>query len=361
MTLNRGTLPQEFFDITSDMLLVQPEPQYLHGAMLQAAMGASLTQVSDIGLPFRMLGGAGAMYGSTADDRLALEDKALSVEAVKVIAELGKKPGHTVRVNRPAFANTTYTQASRTVPSGATISTTPIDVSSEQVAITIQRFAGPYDSTNSRVAPFGLERFDSSMSIHKFASIAGKHLKRDYDRFIDAVGVLLWASGSTTIRPTGFTADNDSTAAGDAAMSYDVLSRVETQLDTANIPYFANGMRMCVLHPRQVEQLRGDPAFQRLSVFQPDKNPLRQCYVASVGNLAIYKSNTLTTATNGSSVVMYRGQAFGPGMIGCGVSRIPEVLPSTADNYGETPLVIWLSYLGFQVLDNRFGCLITTS
>lgn len=361
MTLNRGTLPQEFFDITSDMLLVQPEPQYLHGALLQSAMAASLTQVSDVGLPFRMLGGAGAMYGSVGDDRLLLEERALASEAVAVVPELGKAPGHTVRINRPAFANTTYTQASRTVPSGATISTTPIDVSSEQIAITIQRFAGPYDSTNSRVAPLGLEKFDASMSVHKFASIAGKQLKRDYDRFIDAVGVLLWASGSTTIRPSGFTADNDSVSAGDAPLDLDTLLRVETQLDSANIPYFANGKRLCVLHPRQVQQLKSDPAYQRLAVFQPEKNPLNKCYVGEVGNLVIYKSNTLTTATNGSGITMYRGQAFGPQMVGCGVSRLPEVLPSTADNYGETPLVIWLTYMGFQVADNRFGCLITTS
>src|SRR5688572_13314751 len=121
MTMNRATLPQEFFDITSDMLLVQPEPQYLHGSLLQMAMGASLMQVSDVGLPFRMVGGSGSMYGSVQDDRLDLENRALASEAVQVVAELGKKPGHTVRLNRPAFANTTYTQASRTVATGATI------------------------------------------------------------------------------------------------------------------------------------------------------------------------------------------------------------------------------------------------
>src|SRR5678816_3377228 len=98
MTLNRGTLPQEFYDITTDMLLVQPEPQYLHGALLQGAMAASLQQVSDVGLPFRMLGGAGSMYGSVADDRLMLEDRALATEAVAVVADLGKVPGHTVRI-----------------------------------------------------------------------------------------------------------------------------------------------------------------------------------------------------------------------------------------------------------------------
>lgn len=358
MTLNRGTLPQEFYDITSDMLLVQPEPQYLHGQLLQLAMGSALAQVSDIGLPFRSGGGSGAMYGSAEDDRLKLAS-ALASEAVIVVPELGKKPGHTVRMNRPAYANTTYTQASRLIPSGSTVSTTPIDVSSEQVAITLQRFGGPYDSTNTRVAPYAVENFDASVSIHKLASIVGRHLKRDRDRFLDAVGVLLWAQASTTVRPAGFSADTDSVVAGDAPLDLETLTRVEKTLDEANIPYFGNGKRMCVLHPRQVQQLRVDPAFQRLTVFRPEDNPLKATYIADFGKLEIHVSNTLSTAS--STTTIYRGQAFGPGMVGCGVGMVPEVRPNTQDNFGETPLVIWLAYEGFVTLDNRFGVLISTN
>lgn len=360
-SISRATLPNEFFDITSDMLLVQPEPQYLHGALLQAAMGAAMAQISDAGLPFRMLGGSGAAYGTVADDRLMLEQRALSSEAAIVVPELGRMPGHTVRINRPSFTNSTYTQASREIPTGATISTTPGSVGSQQVAITLKRFGGPYDNTAAAVTPLGLEKFDASLSLHKLASIAGKHLKRDYDRFIDAVGVALWASGSTTVVPAGFTDENSFAAAGDGPMDYETLTRVESTLDAANIPRFMNGKRICVLHPRQIQQLKVDPMFQRLAAFHQVKDPLFTSYVATVGNLDVYVSSTLTTNSNTNSITVYRGQAFGPGMVGCGLGRMPEVMPSSADNYGETVAIVWLMYAGFSVMDNTFGCVVSTS
>jgi hypothetical protein len=355
-SLSRDTLPQEFYDITSDMLLVQPEPQYLHGQLMKAALGASLAQVSDLGLPFRMLGGSGAGYGSAEDGRLALEQRAIAGEAVLFVPELGKMPGHTVRLNRPSFTNSTYTQASRLVPSGTTISTTPISVSSEQTSITIQRFAGPY---SSGVAPLGLGKFDATMPIHKLAAIAGKHLTRDFDRWIDAVGVSLYDAASVTVRPDGFSADTDGLVAGDMPMDMNLLFKVEKSLDTANIPMFSNGKRICVLHPQQILQLKQDSAFQRMGVFTQPKNPLWTSHVATVGNLDIYQSNTLNTAS--STTTIYRGQAFGPGMVGAGVSRLPEVLASTSDNYGEDLMVVWLCYMGFQTLDNRFGVLVSTN
>jgi hypothetical protein len=360
MSLSRATLPQEFYDVTSDMLLLQPEPQYLHGALLKAAMAASLSQSSDVGLPGRLIGGSGASYGTPDQHRLMMEQRALASEAVQFVSELGKGVGHTVRINRPQFADTTYTQASRLVATGATISTTPIDVASEQTAITLQRFAGPYDSTNSRVAPLAVEKFDAGMALHKLVEIRGFHLKRDFDKFMDAVGVALFGTTSSTIRPNGFTADNDHTVAGSGPMDWDTLTRVEQSLDEGNVPRFSNGNRICVLHPRQIQQLKNDPDFMKQAVFHKDKNPLFQSYVATAGNLDIYVSNTLATASNGSSVTVYRGQCFGPGMVGCGMGRKPEVVSSTADNYGELSLVVWLMYAGFVTLDNRFGRTITT-
>jgi hypothetical protein len=355
-SISRSTLPTEFFDITSSMLLVQPEPQYLVGALMKSAMGASLAQESDMGLPFRMLGGAGAAYGSADDDRLQLEQRAIAAQAVIVVPELGKPPGHTVRLNRPAYTDSTYTEAARLIPTGSTISTTPISLGSEQTSITIKRFGGPY---SGGVAPYGLAKFDAGMALHKLASVAGRHLKRDYDKWIDAVGVALFSSGANTIRPLGFTADTDGLVAGDMPMDFETLTRVELKMDELNIPFFSNGKRICILHPRQIQQLKADPAFQRLGVFTNPKNPLWTSHVATVGNLDVYQSNTLTTAS--STTTIYRGVAFGPGMVACGVSRLPEVVPSTADNYGEDILVVWLTYMGFLVSDNRFGVLVSTN
>lgn len=358
--INRASLPEEFFDTTSDMLLVAPEPQYFHAQLAKIALNASLTPAGALGLQGRALPSQGASYGSVEDDRLVLSDPIMSA-AVTVVPDLGKAPGMTIRMNRPVFANTTYTQASREVVSGASISTTPIDLSSEQVAITVKRFAGPYDATNSRPAPFAVDRFDASMSIHSLTSMVGKHMKRDFDKFLDGVVVALYDAASTSVYPTGFAADNDITVAGAAPLDLATLWSAEKTLDVANVPTFGNGRRVAVLTPAQLNDLKNDTQFARYAEFHPPVNPLlTQTYFKSVGSIDIYKSNTLNAATNGSSVSVQKGQMFGPGMVGMGLGEMPRVTFSSSDNYGEQALVIWLVYAGFVTLDSRFGISLRT-
>jgi hypothetical protein len=85
--------------------------------------------------------------------------------------------------------------------------------------------------------------------------------------------------------------------------------------------------------------------------------------VSSIGNWDIFKSTTLTSvaSTGGALPTVYYGQAFGPGSVGCGVAQLPRIAHSTADNYGETALLVWLFYAGFEVLDNRFIASVRTS
>jgi hypothetical protein len=292
-------------------------------------------------------------------------------DAVFVVEELSKASvGHTVRVNRPKFTNSTYNAASRRVPVGTTISTTSMAVTGEQVPITLERFAGPYDTTNSEVRPYALERFDATRSKHSLEDVVGTHLSRDFDRWLDAVGVALFdaASTITVVRPDGMTADNDSTTAGDFGMDYATLAKAETSLVNASVPTFANGKYCAILHQRQCEQLSRDPEAQRLTVNEPPLNPLYQgAYQKTVGAFMIFRSTTLTAVDNSSSVSIKYGQAFGPGMVGVGMAPVrpgtmgPQIVPSTADNYGETSLWIWLAYLGFSTMDDRFGVSIRTS
>lgn len=360
--VSRASLPEEFFDITSSMLLTQPEPQYLFAQLAKIALSASLSPDGALGImPARSMGSEGAPYKNPEDDRLMLADPVF-VEALSVVSELGKAPGHTVRMNRPKFTNSTYTAASREVAAGASISTTPIDLSSEQVPITLKRFAGPY--SGSAPAPYGVDRFDAKLALHKVAGMVGLHLKRDFDRWLDAVILALLESVQTAniIRPSGFSADNDSTVAGDAPMDMDTLSRVEKTLDEGNIPTFANGRRICVLDPNQIAQLKNDSQFGKYAEFHAPINPvLSQSYFKTVGGLDIFKSTTLNTSSNSSSVTIHKGVAFGPGKVGVGAGEMPRVAYSTNDNYGEQALVIWLFYAGFANLDDRFGCSIRTS
>lgn len=355
MTLvTRASLPSEFLDITSAKLLKQPEPQYLYAKMWKIALNAALNPAGEIGLPGRAIASDGAGVDPLDASRLMMDD-GISSGAIQVIPELGKVPGHTVRLNRPVFANTTYTEASRQIPSGGDISTSAISLSAEQVPVTIKKFAGPYDQVNSRVAPYGVDRFDASLSIHSLADMVGKNLGRDFDKFIENVMVTLLDTASTTVRPLGFSADADFTTAESGPMDFNTISRVERALDEANIPVFPNGRRMLVIDPRQAQSLKDDPQFARYAEFHAPVNPLlAQSYLKSVAGFDIYKSNTLDTDTNASSVVVHKAHAFGPGVLGSAIGEMPRVMPATDDNYGETAKVIWLLYGAFALLDSRF-------
>lgn len=352
--VNRATLGAEFYDITSARLLSEPEPQYLYATLWKVALSAAMTMAS--GVSFRGdVGGQGAPYSSAEKDRALFEDPIYS-SAIQVVPELGNAPGHTVRLNRPKFANTTYTQSSREIAMGTSISTTPINIDSDQVSVTLKRFGGPYDQGNSRVAPYGIDRFDAGRSIHSLASAVGTHLVRDFDKTIENfIGVLL-GQAATTLFPSGYTATTDfSDPGGDGPMSFKLLSRIETAMDNANLPSFADGYRAVVTHPLGIEQLKDDPQFARYAEFHPPVNPLlARSYYKSVGRLHIFKSTTLPTTTNGGSGTVYETHAMAPGVIGSALGEMPRTATSTADNYGEWALVIWLGYLAFQNLDNRF-------
>jgi hypothetical protein len=362
MSVSRVTLPQEFYDKTDDMLLVQPEPQYLYAVMFMGAMAASLDTSGELALPWRNASVGSPLvsaYGTPAErDRLVLSAPIMTdVIAAKV--DFNGAPGSTLRINRPAYTNTTYTEASRRIPSGTSISTTPVGASaggpkSEQNNLTLYRYGGPYDQDNSRVAPIAIESFDANMGVHKLTEISKNTIVRDYHRFIDAVNSTLLDLASTTVYPEGMTADNDATAKGSFPFTWEQFVRMERKADDANLPTFSDGYRIAVLTPTQVADLGLDPVYSRQSAFHPLYNQLFPQYVKSVSKTHIFKSTTLTTKSNSSSVNIHYGHYIAPGALLGGMGRRPRTALSTDDNYGETAKVIWLGDLAFGLADNRF-------
>lgn len=356
-TIDRASLLQEFFDTTSPRLLKQPEPPYIYARLWMDAMAASPPSVDTLGRPNEGWGmGAYASF----DEQMAAVEQNVFREAFEFVQEIGKKPGHTVRLNRPAFTNSTYTLASRRIASGDTISTTGLSVTSEQVSLTLERFGGPYGSAN--VQPLSIERFDSTVSLHGMAKLCDMHLVRDYHRWKHYVIATLLdaASTSNNVFPGVKTAVTDFVAAGDGPMSWDMVLKAARILADASIPTFSNGKWAMVLTPRQIEQLAQDPAYQRLSEFHPQFNSLfGGAYVKTAGDFVIFRTPALNTALNGA-ITYYKGHAFGPGVLGGGIGDLPRVARSTNDNYGETDLIVWLEYSAIGMLDNRFGAVIYT-
>lgn len=372
--INRASLPEEFFDITSGMVLKQPEPQYIFAMLAKMAIGSAmmLAAQNQLGIvPGRAIPSSGLAYTLPGADRLALAqpDSQLG-QTILSIAELATPQiGHTVRINRPRYGSGGFTLALREIASGAVISTVPIDLQSEQVSITLKRYGGPYDAVNGNVAPFALDRFDTSRSVHSLAAVTGTHMQRDFDKWIDTVVATFLANGATALFPLGFTNVNASQQAGDMPGDIDLLFRSYATLKNANIPMFPNGRYRAFITPTFAQQIKNDPqaaSYTRYDVagLNPVTSPggaPTAGYLFSFTGCDVYEATTLPSTTNTNSVPVYTNIMLGPGMMGLGCGGLPYVTSSTDDNYGESAKVIWLSYLGFNLTDARFGVQMFTS
>lgn len=362
-TIDRASLPQEFFDTTAARLLIQPEPEYIYARLWTDALMTSQPSLDSLGLGMSnrdKFGTSGAAYSTLEQQQLAVNDNIFR-SAISVVAEVGQGPGHIVRLNRPAFTDSTYTMASRTLASGSTISTTGQAVSAQQVSMTLLRFGGPY--AGGEVAPLSIEKFDAGLSLHKMVEIADLHIKRDFHKTIHRFIHSLFSLASNSVLPNGFASTSAFASAGDAPMSLDVLLDAEQTLKDAKIPRFPDGKYMIVMNPRQVRQLAGDPGYRQLAKYHKEFNTLFQgAYVATCEGFNIFESTDMPSSLGGvgGAIPYYTAHAFGPGMIGSGVGDPPKVRQNTNDNYGETALIVWLMYAAFQNLDARFGCVVYT-
>ena len=366
--INRASLPEEFFDVTSATMLVQPEPQYFHALLAKMSMGAAMGLVMGaLGLPGRSIPDTGATYTQPGADRLILANPDGPMnQAILTVAELGQQVGHTVRLNRPKYGSGGFTLAAREITSGTQISTVAIDLSSEQTAITLKRYGGPFDQTQNAgagaVAPFALDRFDASRSVHSIAQVVGTHMQRDFDKWLDTVIVTLMNGGSLTIWPQGFSADAQSQAAGDMPMDIDILFRGVETLKLANIPVFSNGRYRAVIGPTGARQIKGDPQAAQYIRYDATVNPVFQAsYLGSIAGCDIFESATLIAVPNAQAVPVTTSQMFGPGLVGMGWGRLPQVVFSTDDNFGESAKLVWLGYAGFTIADSRFAIQIHTT
>ena len=350
------TLPANFLDIMSARLLIQPEPQYLYAVLAMSALTGDLQGTGGgLGHIGREIVGTGVSYVNLNEDRLNLAEALLRDALVTPVeGSFIGKTGMTVRFNRPVYENTTYTAASRQIGPSTSVSTTPIAISSEQATLTLNTFAGPYDQTNARVAPFGIDRRSAGLGVHSLSDMVGKHMTRDYHRFLDAQIRTAFDLG-TAVYPDGVTTEDGLGAAGANWLTVEQVLRLESTMNAANLPRFPDGKRLLVLPPEGVRQLQMDAQFGLLSQYFAEVNAIfRGVYVKTLGGFHIVQSTTLTTATNSSSNTVYYGHAIAPGGVGVAAGMPAQVAYSNDDNYGETAKVIWKADHAFAVLDNRF-------
>ena len=358
---DRFSLPTEFYDIVSKDLLRQPLPQFLYAQMLRAAGAAEVEKITGMGVtPERSVVGQGASYDTLEQDRLQIASP-LMTDIFQVRYDAKANPSAVMKFNRPVYTNTTHTMASREIQSGQSISTTPVTPDSdEQVFLTVKRFAGPYDSSNNRVAPFPIDELDASFGVHKLVDIVGQRLRYDHIKTRDTWITKLLDTMSA-VYGGALTADNDATAKGMANFSVAMVYRLQRLMDEANLPTFTDGNRLLVLTPMQIQQLQNDPIFRLEAHDHPQYSAIFPQFIKQVGKFNIFKSNTLTVNSNGSGIKIHYGHAIAPGVLGYGMCDVPKVRAASDDNYGLNPKVIWEEKLALGVLDQRFGYVVKTT
>lgn len=298
-----GTLTQEFVDILSAELLLEPDVQFVFS------------------------------------------------QFCKNVNEIGTQPGKTIKIDRYPWLGGTMSESARALTEGTAISTaSPIAVTANQVSVTVKEYAGPHNGS-SAVAPLGVSEFLKARAKHDVATIVGSLLRRDKDAVIDAIcrDLLLGVSNATTA---------DGTAEGSITsgklLSTDVLAEIKYQLEARNAPKFSDGTYAYAIGPKDEKSLLLDAGYREAARYNTDK--LFRGELANYMGFRIIRTNNISTKAVGASsaVTGYQSVAFGPDACGMGIGMAPEVRQSTDNDFGRQDLVIWLMHAGFALLDARF-------
>lgn len=361
MPVSRVTVPAEFFDITSTLMLRTPTPEFMFAKLAIAAQARAAISNTDAASALASGRGPstqGASVPGLDENQLALASDPLA-SAIMGIEDASKAGvGETIRFNRPLFSGGSYTEAARTVAQNQSISLTPIEIGMEQTSLTVKRVSGPVSASGTSTQPFAIDRLAAQRSVHSLVQLVGMNLVYDRCAYLDAVVKSLFDTGYYVQRPAGIASDAAFPASNDAPLDLDTLLRAEAQLRSANIPRFSDGTYYVLVSPTQMRQLRTDPDVLRATQFAPGMNPVLNSSVMLVGTtLRIVECSTVPTDT--TTVVgqtIQRGMMFGPGAIGFGVADPCRVVQANEDNYGETVKVVWLAYEALGILDNRMIC-----
>lgn len=372
----------EFIERLSLELLLQPDVMYPYARMLMAARAADVLRNSDAsafdlarmqlldgrtdastGVVANMMEAMAGGNGGPLDLNIGFEYPDL----VRMVREAAQ-PGTSIKINRPTYLNGDVTAANRKAsPTTKLFGTNSQAVNMDQVTVDIVEYLGPTLSDGT-ISPISLPRFTMHRSTHDLLADLGFQLRRDRIRFMNSnmesmIITALTNAGYIT-RPTGMSANANYTGTDNEPMSFDLLVNAGQQLKDRGIPGLAGTPRyLAILPTKAMSQLKLDPQYQRLSVFEPFYNPLFPGYVRTVDTMIVVESNNAAKLLNqgvGSAVTLYQSVILAPAMFGWGVSEDARALRNPNDDGGRSNEFGWSAYEGYSVLDDRFGQLIIT-
>lgn len=366
-SINRGTLPANFIDsVNMGMKLPQPEPEYffarmaMGSALARAAMDANAMDAES----FVRMAGAGASVPAKLD--ALIRTASAYPQAVTTVQGFGLGQGDTIKLRRPVFAGGGYTLADRRVSPDKSTSTTGQTISAEEVAVILEEYEGPYNSTASAVQPYAIRNFDAKYRANKdeLTGLVRLHLLHDYVKFFDTVIRDLFRSTSNITYADNVTNVLSMTSGAGHNISTETILTAQAAITDRNWAHFPNGRYVLAVPTAFDLQMAGDPDYRELSAMHGDGKNQLFGYITSIHDVDIYRVSTLKTYAAGTTVpgdgnavpsgaTVYEGLLFGPGAVGWGSAQPPQCFDADDTNFKKEAKVIWRSVEAFQTLDSR--------
>lgn len=377
--IGRASLPANYVDFlnqtTESMMLPTPEPGYpfarmaMAGRIAEQAMAAGVESASAF-----VIGATGGAPVPPGLNMLMLSAD-MYPDAVTAVDGFGLNEGDTIKLQRPIYSTGGLTAADRELKANAAISTTGAAIKSEEVPVVLKEYHGPYLSGGSAPQPYEIKSFDAKFRANKFklSQQVAAHLTRDYVYWIDTViRDLFRASQYTTLTDASFTDVSDFTAGAGLTMTWEDILRAKKTLIDRHWQPFTNG-RYVLMAGTQLEQdLANDGQYRELSKAHADGRNEIFGYLASIGDVDIFRASTLKqyvatdtvtgdkAGTVGTGVTLEESLLFGPGAVGLGTGQPddgggvgPVVRFADDSNYQTLLKVIWYATHAFATLDER--------
>lgn len=365
-------LSAEFTDRLTQRLLIVPDPQFVFARWAYAsAAKAGMQQIDAYNMGMLQLQeGRVPDVGALANTNwamssgmggpLMLAGQNFTFPDMIQMETSAAQPGTTIKVNRPRFTDGLTTLANRRIAPQTKLAGNTQSVTRDQIDVTIYEFGGPGD-VNGNVVPLSLSLFAQARAAHDLLSDFGNQLRRDRYKFLDdtIIGYLVAAAESNA---NGITRGADAASnavlvgGGNEAMTLDLIFKAVEQLKTRYVPGIGfDGRYVAVLHPHQIQQLKNDPRYQPLGVFN-NYNVLFPGYVGVVENVVLCESQRMPVPTNlgAGSVTGYKGLVCAPMALTWALAKDAWTARDKADDFGRFARFVWLAHEGWAIQDATF-------
>ena len=370
-TTDLSTLAAEYTDKLANDLVLAPDPELPLAKMAYSA--AVLAEMAEgnpgdfdiVSQQMAMLASAQsgvaanmveAMAGGGAGS-LILSNNLVFPGLVTMVKE-AKGDGDNIKINRPRYLDDVVPAGggARFLSPSSKLFGNSQPLTMDQIAVQVRESSGPGDSTGATV-PISISLFAQERARHDQLTNARLQLRRSRWRWVHYMlqGYIL--GGTNVTYPSGVSADSGFSGAGNEPIAYEMFPRLESALETRNIPGIGGAVMYVVfLTPYGIAQLKTDPAYQRQAEFHPEFNVLFPGYVKTVGNLIVCKLNTIPTLTGGigGAVTIYQGFVVAPQALGWALGQDAQLRRDKNDDGGRFLRAAWTAIEGFALLNNDF-------